>query len=239
MSTLTVNDVITRATFLLNDSGNTAVAVPANTRWSVSELTEWVSDAQRQIVLMSPNASNKVAAVPLVAGTRQSIPADGWLMLCATRNLSSTGTGGRAVRQTERVTLDTINPNWHSDPQQAVVWNYTYDVEDQRAFYVYPPNNGAGFLETNYSQMPVQLVNLTDPLVLDQIYLTPMVDYTCFRALSKDAEYAGGSSLAQTYFSAFMAAMGQRGAAEKQDSPDATFSAPGAGNYQPAPAGRK
>lgn len=234
---LTVQDVITRATLLLNDRGNAAVGAAANTRWSVDELTEWVSDAQRQIVLMRPSAYNKVASVPLVAGTRQSIPADGWLMMGAYRNLSSTGAAGRAVRQVERVTLDTINPNWHADAPTAAAWNYTYDVQDQRSFYIYPPNDGTGHLEVNYSSMPAQLVNLTDPLSLDQIYLTPMVDYTCFRALSKDAEFAGGAGLAQTFFQAFQTAIIGRDQAEKQDSPDATFSGPGPGNYSPP--GRK
>lgn len=234
---LTVQDVITRATLLLNDRGNAAVGAAANTRWSVSELTEWVSDAQRQIILMRPSALNVVASTPMVAGTRQAIPADGWLMMGASRNLTSTGAPGRAVRQVERVTLDTINPNWHMDPASPTAWNYTYDVQDQRAFYVYPPNDGTGFIEVNYSRMPDQLVNLTDTLALDQIYLTPMVDYTCFRAFSKDAEFAGGSTLAQTFYQAFQTAIMGRDQAEKQDSPDATFSGPGPGNYSPP--GRK
>lgn len=237
MTTLTVNDVVTRATLLLNDKGNLNANVAANTRWSTAELIDWVSDAQRQIVLMRPNALNKIAAVPLVAGTRQTIPADGWLMLGATRNLVGGTTGGRAVRQVERMTLDTINPNWHADPANVTAWNYTYDVQDQKAFFVYPPNTGAGFMEVNYSVMPAQLVNLTDSLALDQIYLTPMVDYTCFRALSKDAEFAGGASLAANFFQAFNAAVGARDTAEKDDSPDSTFSPPGTGNYSPS--GRK
>lgn len=237
MATLTANDVIVRATMLLNDRGNANVNVAANTRWSTAELLEWVSDAQRQIILMRPNALNRITSVALAAGTRQSIPSDGWLMLGATRNLTATGGPARALRQVERVTLDTINPNWHTDKAQAVAWNYTYDVQDQKAFFVYPPNDGTGHVEVNYSVMPAQLVNLTDSLSLDQIYLTPMVDYTCFRALSKDAEFAGGAQLAAGFFQAFNAAVGARDEAEKDDSPDATFSPPGSGNYSPP--GRK
>jgi hypothetical protein len=230
---LTANDVIARATLLLNDKGNAVIGVAANTRWSVAELLEWVSDAQRQIVLMRPNALNVVAKVPLASGTRQTIPADGWLMLGATRNLTAAGGAGRAVREVKRDVLDAFNPDWHTDTATPAVKNYLYDVQDQRAFYVYPPNDGTGNLEVNYSGMPVQLTDVTSPLQLDQIYLTPMVDYTCFRALSKDAEFAGGASLASQFLAAFNAAIMGRDQAEKEDSPDATFSPPGSGNYQP------
>lgn len=214
---LTVNDVVTRATFLLNDSGNATVGVAANTRWSVAEMIDWVSDAQRQIVLMKPSASNTVTTLSLVAGTRQSLPSDGWLLLCAIRN-----TSGRVIREADRKTLDAQNVNWHVDPAQSTVWNYMYDEQDQYAFYVYPPNDGTGSIVINYSAQPVALANLTDNLLLDSIYLTPMVDYVCFRALTKDAEFAGGASLAANFYQSFHDAIGERVQSEKQDSPDAS-----------------
>lgn len=222
---MTVNDVVTRAALLLNDIGNDTIGVAANTRWSQAELIDWVSDAQRQIVLARPSASNDVKFITLAAGTRQSLPVDGWLLLSVNRNAS-----GRAIRQVDRKILDAQNPNWHADPAQAVVWNYTYDANDQYSFYVYPPSDGTSSIELNYSVMPAQLVNLTDTLLLDSIYLTPMVDYVCFRALSKDAEFAGGASLAANFLNAFQTAIGMRSAAEKNDSPDATYSPLGPGN---------
>lgn len=225
---MTVNDVVTRATTLLNDLGNTVIGVQPNTRWSTNELLDWVSDAQRLIVLAKPSASNSVTNVTLVAGTRQAIPSDGWLLLSVNRNAT-----GRAIRQVDRKILDAQNPNWHVDPSQGVIWNYTYDKNDQYAFYVYPPSDGTSIIELNYSKMPAQPTALTDTLLLDSIYLTPMVDYVCFRALSKDAEFAGGATLSANFFNAFNAAIGQRENAEKDDSPDATFSPPGAGNFRP------
>jgi hypothetical protein len=237
---LTANDVVSRATLLLNDSGFAAGGVAANTRWTVPELLDWASDAQRQIVLLRPNANNVVGVVQMARGTRQKLPANGWLLISCNRNMTALtgGTGTRAVRQVQRATLDAQNPNWHADPLQRQVWNYMYDVQDQDAFYIYPPNDGNGFLECNYSATPDQLTDLTSPLVLDQLWLTPMVDYVCFRALSKDAEFAGGASLAQLYYQAFSTAVVGRDNAEKQDSPDSTFSAPGPGNYT-QPEGRK
>lgn len=235
---LTVNDVISRATFLLNDSGNVQAVVAANTRWSVAEMIDWVSDAQRQIVLQMANASNKVAVQSLVVGTRQKIPTDGWLLLGINRNMNADGSPNRAIRQVNRAILDAQNPNWHMDTPQKVAWNFTYDAQDQDAFYIYPPNDGTGMLEMNYSAMPAQLVAVTDELLLDDIFLTPMVDYVCFRALSKDAEYAGGAQLATLFFQSFTAAVSAREESEKEDSPDSTYSAPGVGNFTPSPGGR-
>lgn len=231
MAVLTAQAVITRATELLNDTGNSAASVPGNVRWSVAELLNWVSDAQRQIILMRPNANSQVTILPLVAGTRQSIPSDGWLLIKAVRNYTGlTGSPTRAIKQVQVELLDSFNPNWHADTPALQVQNYTYDILDQKAFFVYPPNNGGGFVEINYSQMPGDLVNTTDVLDLDSIYLTPMVDYVCYRAFSKDAEYADGQLAANYYTSMSQAVLG-RDQAEKEDSPDATFSPPGAGNY--------
>jgi len=234
---LTANDVIARATLLLNDSGFAEGGVAANTRWTTAELLDWTSDAQRQVVLLRPNASNQITTVPLVRGTRQSLPANGWLLISCNRNMQN-GSGTRGVRQVQRSTLDAQNPNWHADPMNKQVWNYTYDVQDQRAFYVYPPNDGSGSLEINYSAMPDQLTDVSSSIQIDSLWLTPMVDYVCFRALSKDAEFAGGAQLAQLYYQAFSTACVGRDQAEKQDSPDSTFSAPGPGNYT-QPEGRK
>jgi hypothetical protein len=233
---LTANDVLLRAALLLNDSGFAAGGVAANTRWSADELLDWASDAQRQIVLLRPNANNQVATIPLVRGTRQTLPSNGWLLISCNRNMQN-GSGARGVRQIQRGTLDAQNPNWHADPMNKLAWNYMYDVQDQRAFYVYPPNDGSGSLEINFSAMPDQLTSVSSPIVLDTLWLTPLVDYVCFRALSKDAEFAGGAQLAQLYYQAFSTAVVGRDQAEKDDSPDSTFSGPGPGNYTPE--GRK
>jgi hypothetical protein len=233
MAVLTAQAVITRATELLNDTGNTAASVSGNVRWTVAELLNWVSDAQRQIILMRPNAKSQVAIQPLVVGTRQSIPSDGWVLIKVVRNFTGlSGTPARAVKQVEVGILDSFNPDWHSDAPTKVAQNYTYDVLDQKAFFVYPPNDGTGFVEINYSQMPDDVTATTDQLVLDSIYLTPMVDYVCYRAFSKDAEFADGQLAANYYTSMSQAVMG-RDQAEKEDSPDATFSPPGGGNYKP------
>lgn len=225
---MTGQDVVNRAMVLLNDSGNTNAQVAANFRWPTSELLLWITDAQREAVIVAPNVGNTTTSVPLVAGTRQTLTTqvDAWLLLSIRRNLTSTGAGGRAVRQTTAAILDAFNPNWHTDVASPVVQNYIFDVEDKKVFYVYPPNDGTGFVEANVAASPAPVTTLTQVLTLDDVYLGALASYVCYRALMKDAEYAGGMSLAQGYYSQFYQSMTAQSTAAKTDSPNTSFATP-------------
>ena len=66
-------------------------------RWTDAELLRWLSDGQRAVVAFSAGASSTTAVKAMVAGTRQSIPADGHMLLTIVRNLSADQvTAGRA-----------------------------------------------------------------------------------------------------------------------------------------------
>jgi hypothetical protein len=238
---MTAQDVVTRAGYLLNDSGNANAVVAANTRWTTDELLLWITDAQREVVVMTPNASAVVEAMPLVAGTRQTIPAEGWVLLSVKRNLTASGTPGRSIRQVSQSLLDSYDPEWHTDTPSPTVWNYTFDMEDRKAFYVYPPNDGTGAVELNYAATPVAVVNLTDTLTLDDVFLGALANYVVYRAILKDAEYAGGASLAPQFYQAFMTAVAAQGTSEQGDSPNTTFAtlAPQQPVAVPPPQGRK
>lgn len=231
---MTGQDVVNRAQVLLNDSGNTLAQVTANTRWPVSELLLWITDAQREAVIVSPNANNVIMQVPLVAGTRQTISAsnpEAWVLLSIRRNLTYNSTtqiysGARAVRQTPQAILDAYDPNWHTDTPSPTVWNYTYDLQDRKAFYVYPPNDGTGYLECNIAKTPGVVSDLTTTLELDDVYLGALASYVCFRALMKDAEYSGGASLAQTFYGQFYNSMTAQNTSEQSDSANNAFATP-------------
>jgi hypothetical protein len=213
MSTITAKTIIDKALIQLQD--------PNGARWTRSELLGWINDAQRQIVIMSPNATNKVATYQLAAGTRQSIPSDGWTLLEVIRYMGTDGTKpGRAIRLTSRELLDAFNPDWHSDPANPMPKHYVFDLQDQTVFFVYPPNNGKGYVQVNYSPDPVDLVAETETIKLNNIFETTILDYVLYRACSKDAEYAPGLSLASGYLSTFMASMGQKNQSETSNSPN-------------------
>jgi hypothetical protein len=212
MGTVTAGAIIDKASIQLTD-------IPG-VRWTRAELLSWLNDGQRQIVLMQPHASNTVTSVALAAGTRQSLPANGWLLLGINCNMGTNGTTpGRAVRIISRELLDNFDPDWRTAKSAAVTKNYMYDPQDQLAYHVYPPSTGANYLQINYSKQPQDLVAETDTIDLMDVFQMPLLDYMLYRACSKDAEYAPGVQLAQTYAASFMAAVGGKEAAELKSNP--------------------
>lgn len=213
MGTITAATIINRAATQLLDAGNT--------RWTRSELLQWLNDGQRQIVQIKPTNNNKVVSLALVAGTRQTLPADGWMLLGVTRNLGMNGsTPGPAVRLASREIMDSLNPNWHTDTADAVVQNFIFDLADQTAFYVYPPSPGGNHVEVNYSQIPPDVAAEGNPIGVSDILQTTLLDYILFRANSKDSEYAAGLQLATAYWAAFTNALGAKDSAEKENNPN-------------------
>lgn len=216
MGTYTAQSIIDEASVQLLD--------PNNTRWTRAELLSWVNDGQRQIVLMSPNATNKVSVVQLVSGSRQTIPSDGWSLLELIRYMGTDGTKpGRAIRLASRELIDAYNPDWHNDSKTAMPKHYIFDQQDQTVFYVYPPNNGQGYVQLNYSPVPPVITNESTAIYINDIFKGALLDYVLYRACSKDAEYAPGLQLAAGYLSTFMAAMQSKGSSEIANSPNQQF----------------
>jgi hypothetical protein len=212
MGTVTAQTIIDKASVQLIDL--------ANIRWTRSELLAWLNDGMRQIVLIQPSASSTTVSKKLDAGTRQSLPTGGWLLLQMYRNMGTTGTTpGRAIRIVSRELLDNFNPNWHTATAAAEVRNYIYDTQDQTAFYVYPPNTGTQYVELNYSAQPTNLTSESEVIPIFDIYQSALVDYILYRACSKDAEYAPGLQLAQGYLSTFVAAVGGKAQTEVSNDP--------------------
>lgn len=218
MSTVTAKQIIDKASIQLLDI--------SNVRWTRAELLGWINDAQRQIVILSPNATNKVATIKLDAGTRQSIPSDGWTLLNVIRYMGTDGLKpGRALRIASQEIMDAYDPNWHAAVPTVVPQTYVFDLQDQTVFYIYPPNNGKGYVQLNYSPDPVDLTAETQVINVRDIFETAILDYVLYRACSKDAEYAPGLELAKGYLSTFMASMGQKDKSEKDNSPNQSLQA--------------
>jgi len=196
----TVTSVLTEATDILLDSGMT--------RWTQAELIRWLNAARREIAIFRPDIYSVTYVATLVAGTKQTIPADGNGFLDATRNIASNGTtAGRAVRIIEREILDAHRPDWHTETAASAVKHFMFDEREPRTFYVYPPVVAGTNLEIKYSKTPVELIN-SDSLNEDELYSSAIVDYILYRAFSKDAEYTGNMARATTHYAAFANALG-------------------------------
>jgi hypothetical protein len=191
-----------------------------NVRWARTDLLDWLSVGQRLIVMLQPNSTNTISVIKLVAGTRQELPSDGWMLLDVLRNMGTNGsTPGRAIRVVSRKLLDSFKPTWHSDTKSATIQNYLFDLQDQTAFFVYPPSNGTNYVEVNYSAIPAALAAETSALSIPDVYEEALTHYLMFRALSKNAEWAG-SPQAEQYLSLFNAVMGAKLTAEQANNPN-------------------
>ena len=215
MGTITGTNIVNRARKILQDT------TTGGTRWLDAELLDWINDAQREVVLLKPNAYSTVEDLTLIAGTRQSLPASGLLLLSLVRN-----TSGRAVRRVDRNILDSENPVWHSSTASATVEHYVFDEDSPTTFWVFPPqpNSGFGVVELIMSTAPADLGSLGAVITLNDIYANVILDYLLYRAYSKDTDYAGNGQRAANHYQAFNNSLGVRSQIDFTSSPNANKS---------------
>ena len=204
---VTAQSLIRRVVETLQD--NTSI------RWPVSELVRYLNDAQREIILYRPDAAVTNAAVPLVAGSRQQLPAGGTKLLDVVRNSADSR---RAVRLVNREILDAQLPGWHAQPGTTKILHYMYDPREPRVFWVYPPAAASGAsVDVTYASMADDIAEpadgalytaVTGDLGVPDIYANAVQDYVLYRAYTKDSEYAGNAARAQAHYAAFANALG-------------------------------
>jgi len=184
----------------------------ANVRWTEAELLNYINDGQREIVNLKPDATALHANVQLVTGTKQAIPTDGLRLLSVVRNMSDASggaTGGKAIRLVARDILDTQEPSWH-DPtvtgdatHGTTPKHFMFDENDPLNYYVYPGVAGNAYAEIIYSQRPTDLANTSATIAIPDNYSNALIDYCCFRAFMKDAEFAGNQQRAGAHYQTF------------------------------------
>lgn len=217
MGTITAKSIIEKAQIVLQDT--TGVRWPAET-----ELLGWLNDGQREVVIYKPNACTRNKAVQLVAGTKQTLPEDGIMLIDVVRNMGTDGaTPGRSVRIVMREILDAQMPDWHASAASQTVKHYMFAGLDPRTFYVYPPQPGAqtGYVELVYAASPTD-ATFDGAIALDDIYQNILVDYILYRAYSKDTEYAADQNRAAAHQSAYLAGLTGKVKVEAGSNPNIT-----------------
>lgn len=209
MGTITAQAIVDRARHILQDT------TTGGTRWLDPELLRWLNDAQREVVLLKPNAYSAVEDVVLASGSKQALPASGLLLLSIVRN-----TAGKAVRRVDRNIMDSENDSWHMDSATSDIEHYIFDEDSPETFWVYPPNDGAGSVEIIYSKAPEDVSDLANSITLNDIYSNVILDYLLYRAYSKDTDYAGNQQRAGNHYQAFNNSLGVKVQAEASSSPN-------------------
>lgn len=198
-----VSDVISRVRSILNDSDATGY------RWTNQELIDAINDAQGVIATYRPDCFTVNSVITLAAGSKQTIPSGGYRLLDVIRNIGSDGsTPGRAIRPTDRDTLDAYDPYWHTNSKKSEIKNSVYDERNPTSFWVNPPASSGTKIEILYAKRPTTLTLTTDDLAISDAYFEGVVLYVLFRAYAKEADYAGNAQLASSYLSLFASMMG-------------------------------
>lgn len=207
----TANDILVQAKDILNDAG---------VRWLDAELLRWVNLGQQTIVTMRPDANAPGQNLTLVAGTRQTLPAGGQLLLDIARNMGADGlTPGKPVRLVQRELLD-MNPSWHTETPAAYVSNYAYDERIPVEYWVYPPAQAGIKVFATVAMTPATVDATGDSLDIGIRFEGALLDYLLFRAFSKDAA-VGSQQRAVTHFKSFALALGAEASAKLMTSPNA------------------
>lgn len=223
------SELMTRASRILLDEDYT--------RWTMTELAEWLTDALREVALQVPTATSRNIVIDLVEGTYQKVPPECQQVLRVVRNVDIEGdnrVGKGAITIVDRKALDAENPNWHDGQYvrfKPYARHFIFDETDPLTFYVWPGNDGTGHVEAVVSVIPKAVVADAgqDPediasygMTLDvlDVYANLLLDYTLYRAYCKDAQNAGAANRAALFYQQFANALGIKSNAAMVNSPN-------------------
>lgn len=192
---LTAANILSRATMIIQDL--------TNVRWPEAELLNWLNDARRELAVVRPDIYSTMATKSLDAGAKQTLPADGLRLMDVPRN-----TSGPAITITQRGFLDQQNASWHQTSSSATIKHFMIDDRNPSVFWVYPPASGGASVELIYQKAPTDYGTGDTLTSYETLYGGAMVDYICYRAFSKDSEYAGNAQRALAHYQQFANALG-------------------------------
>ena len=192
---LTAQNLVDRAASVLNDA--------SFTRWASAELLNWLNDGRRELTKYRPDVYATTAAVSAVAGAKQSIPTAGVKFLSAPRQ-----TNKGAITLTDKTILDRFCPDWIHGYYHTTPLHYSPHESEPRAFWVYPPLRQGISLDVVYLPTITDLALSGTLAATEEPYAAPLVDYICYRAISKDVEFAGNTARAAAHYQAFVTAVG-------------------------------
>lgn len=171
-----VSSVITNVSTLLNDAGLV--------HWTQAELLAWGSEGQVELVKLKPDAAIKTVEHQLVAGAKQTNPADCVEIVDMRQNKS-----GAAITPCSRDVMDRFMPGWMTTPTASTVTHWMDDPQPD-TFYVYPAQNATpGKVVLTYTFVAPPLT-AGGVLGVRDIYQSAIENYILFRAFSKDSEPA-------------------------------------------------
>jgi len=179
-------------------------------QWDRDARVMMLSDAQRAVAVLRPDAYPVTQTLLLAAGTHQALPPSGIRMGRVTRNMGTDGqTPGRQIDETPKSVMD-IYPQWQLADESGEITNWIPDPLDPKIYYVYPPAAAGTYVEVIYPALPDDL-DVSDwdnaTITLADEYAPALIEYVLFRSYDQlnKVEYAGKAS---THLSRFAMMLG-------------------------------
>lgn len=193
---LTAQNILDRSSMIIQDL--------TNVRWPASELLNWLNDARRELAVLRPDIYSVSATQSLATGAKQSLPTGGLRLMDVPRN-----TSGAAITVTHRGFLDQQNPTWHTSiTPSTTIKHFMTDERDPSTYWVYPPAASGASVEIIYQAAPTDYAAGATLSSYEELYGGAFVDYVCYRAFSKDSEYAGNAQRALAHYQQYTNALG-------------------------------
>lgn len=175
-----LSDVVTEVRRLAQDT-NTDTSLQ---RFSDAVLLSWANQTLKRMAILRPDLFSTIGEIPCTAGeVLQSAPSDSIRLMEILRVKN-----GRAVRETNRETLDQTYPSWPNDTAAACL-NWMRHPRDQNKFFIYPKAPADQILIGEYAQSPEDYAAGDTVLLLPDAYFTTVVDGTMFLCQSVDDEH--------------------------------------------------
>jgi hypothetical protein len=189
-------------------------------KWKPDTMLPYVNLAIKEIIILKPEAYTQIYNTTLVSGAKQSVPSTTNNILDISFNMGLSGTvRGDAVISLPKEKLDYLLPNWPTFPAAIVVKYAVIDKNDNKSFYIIPPqpNPAPGqYLEILLSVFPADLEASDDTFPLDTMYQPACVDYIVGRALLEETSIPNAQAKGQSYMTRFMQDLGLMTNAERQ-----------------------
>lgn len=194
--TRTVANVNERAGRQLNDA--------LHVRWTEAVLRDYTDDGQREIITLVPSANRARTQVTLVQGALQTTPSDCFGIIDIPFNV-----GGGDIARATRLSLDAEKPGWYHNKQDVAVEHFVV-TDAPNEFLVYPAQ-APGItrsVELLYGRQPIDTVNDSTALSIEDRYFNALVYYVVFRCLYEDADNTANQQRATEQLALFRHGLG-------------------------------
>jgi hypothetical protein len=199
--TTTARILIDRAVTILNDATGGAA-----TRWPDAEMFGWLTEGEYEALRINNKLYTKTVVRTLAAGARQDFSGltDYYILLDVTRSMASDGvTPVRTMTSVAAALLDALDPAWHLMTQASALYHFTFRPDMRSLYQVYPPAVAGTKVELVYSAIPPTIAAGSDNIVLPDNAGPALVSYLCYRAMSKEAEFADSGEMAMAHYKLF------------------------------------